>query len=1311
MKRLLLLVLFIWVSVISLYSKIIPLYNSGFEVWEMTYITGWDCQKEMASGWDLRTSHWPIDIRKTDTYHSESNAYLPHSGNYALYFFDTGNVPTVQSKGYRLAEGTYTYSVYASTMGWGDTYITLTVTGGVNVSQKHAMTGSWKKYSITFTIEEETTIYLGIDNKRVNNDITYFIADNCSLETSDGALLSSDYNYAESVVQDFVFYVYSNGDAELTNCNNKSINGKVEIPNTIVKNGTSYKVRRICSNAFEGCNKMTELVLPSYLYSIESQAFLNCSSLTNLSVPNSVKSIGEGAFMGCSGLTSVNLGNNIISIGENAFNNCYLLSSITCMSSNPPKLSNTNCFSSIVYSSATLLVPYSSVNKYKTSTYWKNFLNIYGVDDSGNILIENLYLDYNNKEISINESFKLTANIIPECASNKALNWISSNPTVATVNSDGLVTAHNPGTTTVLAATTDGSDLNATCMVTVVVLASSISLNMSSLTLDIDESSQLIATVFPNNTTNKTITWKSGNTSIATVNSDGVVTAKSLGSVIITASTTDGSNLSTTCIVTVNERKASSISLNKTNLSLNVSQTAQLIATIYPNDAANKTVIWNSSNDAVATVSNNGLVTGVSAGTAAITATTTDGTNLSASCAVTVTIIPATSVSLNKTSITLDVDDTYTLVASVLPSNASYKTVSWASSNPEIATVSSDGIVTPVAPGNAVITATTIDGTNLSASCQVTIVKRIKGIALNESNLTLTLPETAQLIATITPSDATTPTLTWTSSKSSVATVDSNGFITSVGVGTTTIKATTTDGSNLSASCQVTVNKQYVTSITLNENSLVMHIGESSQLIANVLPENATNPTINWSSGNTSVARVDNNGLVTAIAGGTTYIKASATDGSYVIANCSIEVLPDYYLTLDTLSHIRGEAAQVVDLPVSLVNKNPISGIQFDVTLPNGVDFNLVDSIPDVWLDDARKTRTHSVSVSQISNGKYRVLVSSSSSKDLKGNDGVLLHMKMLLAQLHSVGNFSIGISNIIASESDETRHTLNNTSSIVHFYYIVGDADANALVDIADHAATASKILGKSPSPFYYDAANVDGNNSLDVVDLVGITNIALEIKPITIRQAPRRGNTENRLFCDRLNLNAGGEREITLGIDCGFAFAGFQMDVELPNGLTLTGATLGDDASAIGLATEMMPDGRIRILGTSFSDSEVDGNCPRLLTLKVKAERNYMPGSEIKFADILFAERDMTAHAFDGLCIEYIEPSTVYELTDDTRIYVENGNIIVDTPVAGIVQLIAIDGRMIEYQAHVGHNVFAVDASGIYIINFNGKTLKVRL
>ena len=831
--------------------------------------------------------------------------------------------------------------------------------------------------------------------------------------------------------------------------------------------------------------------------------------------------------------------------------------------------------------------------------------------------------------------------------------------------------------------------------------------------LYVNDTFQLTATVTPANTTNKSVTWKSSNNNVATIDSKGNVKAISPGSAIISATTTDGSNLSATCALTVKQQDilATSISMNKTSLMLGINESFQLEATVYPSNTTNNLVNWYSSNNEVATVSASGLVRAIAKGSATITATTTDGSNLSASCEVTVSIIPVSSLSLNKTNLTLDVDDTYQLLATITPSNATYKTLSWTSSNPAIATVSDNGLVTPVSPGEATITATTTDGTNLSASCQVTVVKRIKSITLNETSITLTLPQTTQLVAFITPDDATNQTLTWTSSNTSVATVDANGFVTSKAVGTTTIKATTKDGSNLSASCQVTVVKQYVTSITLNESSLVMHIGDTFQLIADVQPDNASNPSLSWSTGNSSVASVDNNGLVTAKAGGTTYVRASATDGSNRYANCTIEVLPDYYITLDTLSHIRGVATQIVDLPVTLVNKNPISGIQFDISLPSDVEFNLVDSLPDVWLDEARATRTHSITASQLSNGKYRVLVTSSASRDLRGNDGELVHMNMLLPQQHDTGNRYINITNIIASEADETRHILDNKSTVVHFYYIVGDADANAVVDIADHAATASKILGKTPSPFFYDAANVDANNSLDVVDLVGITNIALGIKPITIRQAPRRGGIENRLFCDKLNLNAGGEKEITVGIDCGFDFAGFQMDVKLPNGLTLIDASLSDEAAKLSLATETMPYGTIRFLGTSFSDAVVNGVCPQLLTLRLKAERNYQSGTQLEFSDILFAERDLTAHYFDGSFIEYVEPCSVYELMDDARICVEYGNIIVDTPVAGTVQLIAVDGRMIEYQANVGHNVYPVDASGIYIIHFLNKTIKVYL
>jgi hypothetical protein len=104
-------------------------------------------------------------------------------------------------------------------------------------------------------------------------------------------------------------------------------------------------------------------------------------------------------------------------------------------------------------------------------------------------------------------------------------------------------------------------------------------------------------------------------------------------------------------------------------------------------------------------------------------------------------------------------------------------------------------------------------------------------------------------------------------------------------------------------------------------------------------------------------------------------------------------------------------------------------------------------------------------------------------------------------------------------------------------------------------------------------------------------------------------------------------------------------------------------------------------------------------------------MLDSRIGFKDILFAERNLTAHALDDLSIEYVESSAVYEMSNEAKIYVENGSIIVDTPAAGTVQLIGVDGRMVKYHAQIGHNVYQVPGNTIYIIHFNGKTLKVRL
>ena len=181
----------------------------------------------------------------------------------------------------------------------------------------------------------------------------------------------------------------------------------------------------------------------------------------------------------------------------------------------------------------------------------------------------------------------------------------------------------------------------------------------------------------------------------------------------------------------------SSITLNKTSEILKaIGKTVQLTPTIEPNNATNKNVVWSSSNTAVATVSETGLVNAVGSGTATITATAADGSGVTASCEVTVKI-PVTSITLDTTSEVLTaMGQTIQLTPTVLPDNATDKTVTWSSSNPAVATVSDTGLVTAVGDGTATITATAADGSGVTATCEVTVITPMEA-TFNGSNAKL----------------------------------------------------------------------------------------------------------------------------------------------------------------------------------------------------------------------------------------------------------------------------------------------------------------------------------------------------------------------------------------------------------------------------------------------------------------------------------------------------------------------------------------------------------------------------------------------
>jgi len=246
----------------------------------------------------------------------------------------------------------------------------------------------------------------------------------------------------------------------------------------------------------------------------------------------------------------------------------------------------------------------------------------------------------------------------------------------------------------------------------------SVSLYPTSLNLNMGDSQTLQWQFSPaSSNPAASVSFSSSNTGVATVDFNGKVTAVGAGSATITATTNYWTEA--TCQVTVDPTLATSIILNQTSISLPIGSTQTLTATVMPANASNKTVTWSSSDESVATVDANGNVTGITTGLATITATTNDGSDLSASCAVTVTGILANSIQLDKTELEMSAGQSHKLTVTVLPAGASQR-VTWSSSDPSVAKVVG-GTVYAQDIGECLITVRTLDGSNLSADCLIMV--------------------------------------------------------------------------------------------------------------------------------------------------------------------------------------------------------------------------------------------------------------------------------------------------------------------------------------------------------------------------------------------------------------------------------------------------------------------------------------------------------------------------------------------------------------------------------------------------------------
>ncbi len=435
---------------------------------------------------------------------------------------------------------------------------------------------------------------------------------------------------------------------------------------------------------------------------------------------------------------------------------------------------------------------------------------------------------------------------------------------------------------------------------------------------------QLSAAVAPANATNKTVTWSVTNgTGQATISSTGLVTALTNGTVTARATSSDGSGIYGTLLITISNQVLPVIPVTGITLTgaggssliTTDNGSLQLTAMIAPTNATNQSVTWSVTNGTgQATISSTGLVTALTNGTVTARATANDGSGIYGTLPITISnqVIPVTGITLagagGSSLITSD-NGSLQLTATVSPTNATNQAITWSLTNGTgQATISTSGLVTALTNGTVTARATANDGSGIYGTLPITISNQVipvTGITLagaGGSSLITSDNGSLQLTATVAPANATNQAVTWTvANGTGQATISTSGLVTALTNGTVTARATASDGSGIYGTLPITISNQVlpvipVTGITLTGGSATITVNGTLQLSATVTPTDATNQSVTWSVTNgTGQATISSTGLVTALTSGVVTARATANDGSGIYGTLPITISENTY--------------------------------------------------------------------------------------------------------------------------------------------------------------------------------------------------------------------------------------------------------------------------------------------------------------------------------------------------------------------------------------------------------------------------------
>ena len=716
---------------------------------------------------------------------------------------------------------------------------------------------------------------------------------------------------------------------------------------------------------------------------------------------------------------------------------------------------------------------------------------------------------------------------------------------------------------------------------------SSITIDPAALNLETGEDAQLTATVLPGNAFDKGYVW-SASSDIVEIDENGKVIAKATGDAIITATAQDGSGVKAQIPVTVVYTHATALTIDPEEVLFEVGNRQELTAVL--NATTNKAgdVIWTSSNPAVAEiVITEGVVevVGKAIGETNVIAQLKNGNEvvLEKSILVKVDATEATSVTVEPAELTLESGQKFTFTA-VVNAEATNKNVLWTSSDPaKVAINETTGEVEALAVTDSpvTITATAADGGGAYGTAQVKVVQSLASsivLDITEVELEATGDEDGQVKLTATVTPETNKKIIWKSSKENVAQVDEKGLVTAIAVGVAEITATI-EGTALTATCTVTVNPSYATSVVINYEGATQFESRSEadiQLAATVAPSYVTDNTVAWTSSDNDIAQVDENGKVT-IGQKTGVVTITATangaaEGQEVKATIDFEVVHTFATTLS------------IDQEPFTLKANETQ--QLTVTLDNATNKDIV------WESNDEK-------VAKVD------------------ENGI-------------VTAIGVGEATITATlEGTEIKDTV-----VVTVEATDGDVNNDALVDVADVTATASYILGDEVDPFIVAAADINADGKINVTDIVLLVNIILtqddnDAQQAAINRVRQNVNSNNSLSIEDFSIEEGETKQIAIRLDNVDAFTAFQADIYLPEGLEIcqNGVALSDRKSNDHvIASALRNNGSVRMLSYSLSLNEYAESNGDLVYLTIKAAEGFIGDFQIEIDNITFVKADQT-------------------------------------------------------------------------------------